>query len=105
MPDIHPRFSVFAVALNHAQKIPAITLVKTGVVCYKIKCADSSLFHIGGGFFKKRAGNSIFAVIFLRVDSAYIRRKIRTVMKVVFDDTASADNLSVFFRCIPLRNG
>ena len=37
--DIQPRGLFLAIALHHAVKLPAVTLIKRGVVSNKVKCA------------------------------------------------------------------
>ena len=37
--DIQPRRLFLAIALHHAVKLPAVTLIKRGVVSNKVKCA------------------------------------------------------------------
>ena len=37
--DIQPRGLFLATALHHAVKLPAVTLIKRGVVSNKVKCA------------------------------------------------------------------
>lgn len=44
--DIQPRGLFPAIALHRAVKLPAVTLIKRGVVSNKVKCADSACVHI-----------------------------------------------------------
>ena len=44
--DVHPRRMRFAVALNMAEKFPAVAFVEGNVIRDEIQRVDTALFHI-----------------------------------------------------------
>ena len=70
--DIHPGHVRFSVALNHAQKFPAVALIETGMVGDQIGRRNALGAQILNGHVQKISGNSLAAVAFLGVDRADI---------------------------------
>ena len=102
--DIQPRGFFLAIALHHAVKLPAVTLIKRGVVSNKVKGADSACVHICAHKVQQRPGNALAADIRLRVNGTNVWGKVFPVMEVVFNHTHTAKNALRRHGEVPLRN-
>ena len=93
-----------AIALHHAVKLPAVTLIKRGVVSNKVKGADSACVHICAHKVQQRPGNALAADVRLRVNGTNVWGKVFPVMEVVFNHTHTAKNALRRHGEVPLRN-
>lgn len=91
--DIHPGLARFAVALHHAQKLPAVTLVEACVVRDEVNRGDPPGSHVLHRHIEQTAGDAPAPVALFRVDRADVGGKVLPVVEVVFDHTQAADDL------------
>ena len=68
--DVHPRRMRFAVALNMAEKFPAVAFVEGNVIRDEIQRVDPALFHIVAGVAEQRTRDSVAALVLLGVYGA-----------------------------------
>ena len=71
--DVHPRRMRFAVALNMAEKFPAVEFVEGNVIRDEIQRVDPALFHIVAGVAEQRTRDSVAALVLLGVYGADVR--------------------------------
>ena len=65
--DVHPRRMRFAVALNMAEKFPAVAFVKGNVIRDEIQRVDPALFHIVAGVAEQSTRVSVAELVLLGV--------------------------------------
>lgn len=70
--DIHSGHFGFTVSLNHTQKFPAISFIETSMVCNQVDRCDSLCPQIIDNHIQQAPRNSLAAVFFFCVYSAYI---------------------------------
>src|SRR5699024_2151632 len=83
--DIHSCHIGFAVPLHHTQEFPSIFFVKANMVGNQIERRYPFGPHIIDNHVQQVSSDSPAAMPFLCKNSAYIRRKVLPVMKVIFD--------------------
>ena len=103
--DVYSGRLRLAVALHHAEKRPAVALIKGSVVGQKIERIDAAHFHVGADEMQKRARDTAASVMRLRVYGADVERKVVPIVKIVFDHAHTCDDPCILVRQIPLRDG
>lgn len=91
--DIHPGLARFAVALHHAQKLPAVPLIEARVVRDEVNRGDPPGSYILHRHIEQTAGDAPAPVALFRVDRADVGGKVLPVVEVVFDHAQAADDL------------
>ena len=91
--NIHTNHFRLAVSLYHTQILPAVPFIKRSMIGNKIENGNSSALHIFAGIVQKPAGDSLAAVFRFHIQGAEIRSQVLSVMKIIFNDACSGDNL------------
>ena len=85
-----------------------VTDVADCVIVGDRKCMENAIRIVGADLkinvIQKPACDPPAAVILLHIHSAYIGRKILTVMKIIFDHSKAACNTAFIYSHIPLRH-
>lgn len=89
--NVHPRQPVFSVTANHAEKLPAVSFVKSRVVGDEVERGDTLRLHVGHSQAEQTPSNPPAATVLLRVDRAYVGGEVSHVVKIVFDNAHAAD--------------
>ena len=90
--NIHSRHISLPIALNMAQKFPAVAFVKSGVVGQEVNGGDSLGFQVFHGHGQQVACNALATVGFICVNGADVGGEVFSIMKIVFNDTETADD-------------
>ena len=101
---IHPRHLLVPVALHHAEKLPAVPLIKRGMAGNQIKRRDSERLHVRADKREKRACDAMSAELFLHIQRAEVGLQILPVMKIILNNSGAADDRTVLHHKIPLGN-
>ncbi len=80
------------VALGHAEEIPAVPFIETGMVCDEINGRDAFRFQVVNGHVEQMASNTLAAIFFFRINGADVRRKVFPVVEIIFDNAQTANN-------------
>ena len=90
--DIHSYHIRLIISLNHTQKFPTISFIKTCMVCNQIDRSNSFRFHIFHNNIQQLSRNSLTTIFLFRVYCTYIWRKVFPVMKIIFDYSKTTYN-------------
>ena len=97
MPDsvvnVYPRQRRLADVLRHADKLPAIALIKTGLIGDQIQGRNALGAHIPHSQIEQPPGDSLTAIACLCIHRADIRLQVLAIMEVIFDDPQPSNNL------------
>ena len=103
--DIHPGQIGFAIALNHAQELPAVALIKVGMVGDQIGRGNALGPQIFHSHIQQLPGNALTTVAFLCIYGTNIRCQILAVVEVVLDHAQTANNFGSVQTKIPSQLG
>ena len=101
--NIHSRHFLFSIALRHAEKLPAVALVKAVVVGEEIEGGYPFICHILADEVEKLSRYSLASIRLFNINGADIGVKVVPVVKVVLDNTDAADEALPFFYHVPAR--
>ena len=89
--DVHTGHIRFAVALHHAQELPAVALIEVCMVGHEVGRRNSLAAQIFHGHVQQLARNAAAAVAFFRVDRADIGGQVGSVMEIVLNNAQTAN--------------
>ena len=90
--DVHPGHILFTIALDQAEKLPAVPFVKPGMICDQIDRRDTFGLKVIDCHIEQMPRDTYAAMIFFRIYSAHIRAQVFSVMEVIFNNSQAADD-------------
>ena len=70
--DIHPCHFWFSISLNHTEKLPAISFIIAGMICYQVDWRNPFSFEIIYRHIKQMPRNTFATIVFFRIYSTDI---------------------------------
>ena len=99
--DVHS-YHTALIFLDHTEVFPAISLIKRCMIRDKIQRIDSCSPHVIAYKSKQFSRDPAAAAVLFHIESAQIRRKVFSLMEIIFDHSCSAYDPAVFHHQIPL---
>ena len=99
---VHPAVVRLAVPLDHAQKFPAVALVKPGMVCEQIEGVNPQGRHVLAHGAEHLARQPSPPVGFFHIEGTQVGGQVGPVVKIVLNDPRPGEDAPMFHDEIPL---
>src|SRR5699024_8741501 len=90
--NIHSCHIRLIVPLNHTQKFPAVSFIKTLMICNQIDRSNSFRLHIFYNYIQQLSRDPLATIFLFRIYRTYIWFKVLPVMKIIFNHAKTAYN-------------
>ena len=98
---VHPAGVRLAVPLDHAQKFPAVALVKPGMVCEQIEGVNPQGGHVLAHGAEHLARQPSPPVGFFHIEGTQVGGQVGPVVKIVLNDPRPGEDAPMFHDEIP----